>query len=118
MKAAALETGIMSDQRAGEAQQQQQRPRTPRQMESFVEQRFARYRKQAEELRAQIDRFNFEVPVRRLEKPGVWVAHELRRLSEPYERLRADLGWHEPLEVEPPGDDLARPPLVEVPEDP
>jgi hypothetical protein len=72
-------------------------------IELRFEDRFARYRKQAEELRRQTERFNFEVPVRRLEKPGLWVAHELRRLSEPYEALAAQFGWQvAPVERIPP----------------
>ncbi|GEM_PF-2066553 len=71
-------------------------------VELRYEDRFARYRKLAEELRAQIERFNHEVPVRMLEKPGVWVAHELSRLQEPFAALRDELGWDQAARVEPP----------------
>lgn len=63
-------------------------------IELRFEDRFTRYARLAERLRAGIDRFNIEVPVRVLEKPGVWVAHELRRLREPYEALCHELGWN------------------------
>lgn len=65
-------------------------------IELRYEDRLSRYRRLAEELRAQIERFNHEVPVRALEKPGVWVAHELGRLQQPFAALRDELGWDEP----------------------
>src|SRR5579883_1633541 len=70
--------------------------------------RITRFRKLAEELRAQIERFNHEVPVRMLEKPGVWVAHELSRLEQPFAALCTELGWQEPNATEPSA--LAAPP--------
>jgi hypothetical protein len=79
--------------------------------------RFRRYRTLAEELRRAIERFNFEVPVRSLEKPGVWVAHELRRLSEPYAALREELGWGEEAEtpaLDPPVESPAAEPAAEA----
>jgi hypothetical protein len=85
-------------------------------IELRFEDRFARYRKQAEELRRQIDRFNLEVPVRRLEKRGVWVAHEMRRLSGPYEAFAEELGWDSaPAESIPPP---AQPVAVDMVEPP
>jgi hypothetical protein len=77
-------------------------------VELRYEDRFRRYRELAEQLRREIERFNFEVPVRGLEKPGVWVAHELRRLSEPFAALCAELDWDDvpaepsPAPTEPP----------------
>jgi hypothetical protein len=71
-------------------------------IELRYEDRIARYRRLAEELHAQIERFNHEVPVRALEKPGVWVAHELSRLEQPFAALRDELGWDEPEPMPPP----------------
>ncbi|MHB8577203.1 MAG: DnaJ family domain-containing protein [Dehalococcoidia bacterium] len=68
-------------------------------VELRFEDRITRCRAQAEKLRRLIDRFNFEVPVRALEKPGVWVAHELHRLQEPFAALCAELGWDTPAEA-------------------
>jgi hypothetical protein len=62
-------------------------------VELRFEDRYQRYGALAADLHREIDRFNLEVPVRTLEKPGVWVAHELRRLSEPFAQLRTELGW-------------------------
>ncbi|HLZ69193.1 MAG TPA: DUF1992 domain-containing protein [Dehalococcoidia bacterium] len=71
-------------------------------VELRYEDRCMRYRKLAEELRGQIERFNHEVPVRTLEKPGVWVAHEISRLQEPFAALRDELGWDQTADAEPP----------------
>ena len=57
------------------------------------EDRLARYVQLAEQLRAKIERFNLRVPVRTLEKPGVWVAHERQRLLEPYQAFLDEQGW-------------------------
>lgn len=65
-------------------------------IELRFEDRFGRYSRLAEELRRLIERFNHETPVRVLEKPGLWVAHEQRRLRAPYAALCEDLGWGEP----------------------
>ncbi|HEY7293887.1 MAG TPA: DUF1992 domain-containing protein [Dehalococcoidia bacterium] len=71
-------------------------------VELRFEDRFTRYRALAEELRTQIERFNHAVPIRMLEKPGVWVAHELTRLQEPYAALRDELGWDQAAPAEQP----------------
>jgi hypothetical protein len=57
------------------------------------EDRLARYVQLAEQLRVKIDRFNLQIPVRTLEKPGVWVAHERQRLLGPYTAFLEEQGW-------------------------
>ncbi len=85
-------------------------------IELRFEDRFVRYTRLAEELKTKLDRFNLEVPVRTLERSGIWVAHELRRLREPYEALREQLGWEGDDEIEepasPPADEPFGTPLV------
>lgn len=62
------------------------------------EDRFARYVQLAGELRVKIDRFNLRVPVRTLEKPGIWLAHERDRLLAPYEAFLLEQGWDRELD--------------------
>lgn len=81
--------------------EQERQARRP-DIELRFEDRFVRYKTLAEELRKKIDRFNREVPVRTLERAGVWVAHELRRLSEPYQSFLTELGWDGPSVIDEP----------------
>ncbi len=84
-------------------------------IELRFEDRLDRYRRLAEELRARIERFNHEVPVRALEKPGVWVAHELSRLQQPFATLRDELGWDAPEPAPPPSPPAPAPAAASVP---
>jgi hypothetical protein len=83
------------------------------------EDRLARYVALAEQLRDKIERFNVRVPVRALEKPGVWVAHERERLLQPYLTFLNEQGWQRdpdlaprpslPLPTAPPAEPLPEP---------